>query len=105
MSIFLRIANLLHRSRIDRDIDAELQAHIALRTEDNLAAGIAPEEARRDATNAGRVSVIAEQLVAGSPPRTYEERVSRLEAVSPAQIQALAHRLFAGKHLGVVTMY
>jgi hypothetical protein len=49
MSIFRRIANLLHRSRIDRDIDVELQAHIALRTEDNLAAGMAPEEARRDA--------------------------------------------------------
>ncbi|HTD53057.1 MAG TPA: pitrilysin family protein [Thermoanaerobaculia bacterium] len=63
------------------------------------------EEARRDATNAGRVSVIAEQLVAGSPPRTYEERVSRLEGVSPLQIQALAHRLFAGKHLAIVTMY
>ena len=35
MSIFRRMANLLHRSRIDRDIDAELQAHVALRTEDN----------------------------------------------------------------------
>jgi predicted Zn-dependent peptidase len=63
------------------------------------------EEARRDATNAGRISVIAEELVAGSPPRTYAERVARLEAVTPAQIQALAHRLFAGKHVAVVTMY
>src|SRR3979490_2417685 len=49
MSVFRRMANLLHRSRIDRDIDAELQAHLALRTEDNLAAGMSPEEARRDA--------------------------------------------------------
>ncbi|HEX7251435.1 MAG TPA: pitrilysin family protein [Thermoanaerobaculia bacterium] len=63
------------------------------------------EDARRDATNAGRISVIAEQLVAGSPARTYAERVARLEAVTPAQIQALAHRLFAGKHVAVVTMY
>jgi putative ABC transport system permease protein len=49
MSAFRRMANLLHRSRLDRDIDAELQTHIALRTEDNLAAGMSPEDARRDA--------------------------------------------------------
>jgi hypothetical protein len=47
MSIFRRMANLLHRSRMDREIGAELQAHIALRTEDNLAAGMSPEQARR----------------------------------------------------------
>ena len=46
MTVFRRMANLLHRSRIDRDIDAELQAHLALRTEDNLAAGMSPEVAR-----------------------------------------------------------
>ena len=49
MSIFRRMVNLLHRSRVDRDIDAELQTHIALRTEDNIVAGMSPEEARRDA--------------------------------------------------------
>jgi predicted permease len=49
MSVFRRIANLLHRSRFDRDTDAELQAHIELRTEDNLAAGMPPEQARPDA--------------------------------------------------------
>jgi predicted permease len=65
MSIFLRIANLLHRSRVDRDIDAELQAHIALRTEDNLAAGIAPEEARRDAlVRFGNRTVTKERVAA-----------------------------------------
>jgi predicted permease len=49
MSIFRRLANLLQRSRVDHDIDAELQTHIALRTEDNIVAGMSPEEARRDA--------------------------------------------------------
>ncbi len=44
-----RIGNLFRRSRIDREIDAELKAHIEMRTEDNLAAGMSPEEARRDA--------------------------------------------------------
>ena len=43
MAVFRRIANLFRRSRMDREIDAELQAHIALRTDDNLAAGMSPE--------------------------------------------------------------
>ncbi|HMG87685.1 MAG TPA: ABC transporter permease [Terracidiphilus sp.] len=49
MAILRRFANLFRRSAIDCEIDAELQAHIALRIDDNLAAGMHPEEARRDA--------------------------------------------------------
>jgi putative ABC transport system permease protein len=49
VAVFRRIANLFRRTRVDREIDAELQAHIALRTDDNLAAGMSPAEARRDA--------------------------------------------------------
>jgi predicted permease len=49
MAIIRRIANLFRRSRIDREIEAELQAHIALRMDDNLADGMTPNEARRDA--------------------------------------------------------
>ena len=49
MSVLHRIVNLFRRAQVDRDIDDELQAHIALRTDDNLAAGMPPVEARRDA--------------------------------------------------------
>ncbi len=49
MSLVRRIANLFSRSRVDREIDAELQAHIDLRIDDNVAAGMSPAEARRDA--------------------------------------------------------
>jgi predicted permease len=49
MPILHRILNLFSRDRIDRDIDDELQAHLDLRTDDNLAAGMSPEQARRDA--------------------------------------------------------
>lgn len=63
------------------------------------------EEARRDETNAGRVGVIANSLVDGAPLRTYEERVARLAAVTPEQVQALAKRLFAGRHVAVVKLY
>lgn len=49
MSLVTRIANLFRRAKIDRDIEAELAAHIAMRTEDNLAAGMNAKEARRSA--------------------------------------------------------
>jgi putative ABC transport system permease protein len=49
MPAFRRIANLFRRSRIDREIAEELQSHIELRIESNIAAGMKPEDARRDA--------------------------------------------------------
>ena len=49
MALFRRISNLFRRNRLDSDIDAELQAHIDLRIDDNIANGMSLEEARRDA--------------------------------------------------------
>lgn len=49
MSTFHRFANLFRRNRVDREIDAELQSHIALRIDDNVAHGMSAEDARRDA--------------------------------------------------------
>ncbi|HEX6772900.1 MAG TPA: permease prefix domain 1-containing protein [Acidobacteriaceae bacterium] len=49
MSLYSRIANLFRRSRVDREIDDELRAHIEMRTEDNIRTGMEPEAARRDA--------------------------------------------------------
>jgi len=49
MALFRRIANLFRRTRLDRDIAAELQAHIDLRSDENIARGMAPQEARREA--------------------------------------------------------
>jgi predicted permease len=48
-SIFRRISNLFSRSSLDREIESELQSHIEMRIEDNLARGMSPEHARRDA--------------------------------------------------------
>ncbi|NYF91650.1 ABC transporter permease [Tunturiibacter empetritectus] len=39
----------MSRSKVNREIDAELRSHIELRIEDNLAAGMSAEDARRDA--------------------------------------------------------
>jgi predicted permease len=49
MAIHSRIANLFRRSRIDGEIDAELKSHIEMRTEENIAAGMSRDDARRDA--------------------------------------------------------
>jgi len=49
MAVFRRLTNLFRRARVDRDIADELQSHIDLRIEANVAAGMSPDEARRDA--------------------------------------------------------
>ncbi|WP_260703383.1 ABC transporter permease [Edaphobacter flagellatus] len=49
MSLLRRISNLWLRSCVDREIDEELRSHIEMRTEDNIASGMLPEQARRDA--------------------------------------------------------
>ena len=47
MLIFRRILNAFRRSKLESEIDREIKAHVEMRTADNLAAGMAPEEARR----------------------------------------------------------
>src|ERR1700744_3370567 len=60
-----RGANLFRQSSVDRDIDAELKAHIEMRIEDNLAAGMSPEAARRDAQlRFGNKTVMRERATA-----------------------------------------
>ena len=49
MSLLRRIGNLFSRNRMDREIAAELQAHLEMRVEDNLDHGMSAEQARRDA--------------------------------------------------------
>jgi predicted permease len=49
MAIFRRFRNLFRRSQLDREISDELQAHIDLRTDDNIARGMTPAGARREA--------------------------------------------------------
>ncbi len=68
MALLRRMGNLIRRDRLKNEIDDELQAHIAMRTEDNIARGMAPEEARRDA------------LVRFGNRTTTEERVTAADA-------------------------
>jgi len=47
MSILRRIQMLLHRERFDSELEEEMRLHMDLREEEQRAAGITPEEARR----------------------------------------------------------
>lgn len=49
MSLFRRIGNLFRRDRLAKEIDDEVQAHLAMRADDNVARGMSAEDARRDA--------------------------------------------------------
>src|ERR1700683_4338329 len=65
MSFYRRIANLFTRSSVGREIDAELQAHIAMRTEDNITSGMTSEDAKRDAlVRFGNPAVVKESTAA-----------------------------------------
>ena len=68
MSLFRRISNLFFPSQVEQEIDAELRSHVELRTADNIAAGMPPEEARRDA------------LVRFGNPTVIKERVAAMDA-------------------------
>jgi predicted permease len=65
MSVLRRITNLFSRSRVDQEAEAELQSHIEMRTEDNIAAGMSQEEARRHALlRFGNPTVAKERVAA-----------------------------------------
>ena len=46
---FVRFGGLFGRERRDRELEAEMASHLAMHIEDNLRAGMTPEEARRQA--------------------------------------------------------
>ena len=75
MPLFRRISNLFSRSRVEQEIDAELQSHIEMRTADNIADGMSAEAARRDA------------LLKFGNPIAMKEKVAKADAA--LQIESL----------------
>ena len=58
----VRLVNLFRRERIERELDAELQAYLELDVEENIRRGMAPKEARRTAlARLGGVEVVKDQ--------------------------------------------
>ncbi len=58
----VRLMNLFRRERVERELDAELQAYLELDVEENIRRGMAPREARRTAlTRLGGVEMVKEE--------------------------------------------
>ena len=58
----VRLVNLFRRERIERELDAELQAYLELDVEENIRCGMAPKEARRMAlARLGGVEMVKEE--------------------------------------------
>jgi len=49
MSLLSRLQGLLRIKKLERELDEELRSHVAMRAQDNEAAGMTPEEARHKA--------------------------------------------------------
>ncbi len=63
MSLIQRIINLFSREHLANEIDDELQFHVDMRTEENIAKGMSPAEAKRDAISRfGNSTVIKEKV-------------------------------------------
>jgi predicted permease len=73
MSIFRRIANSFRRSQVEQEIDRELKSHLEMRIADNVAAGMSPEQACRDAfIRFGNRTVIRERVTAADAQLTFD---------------------------------
>jgi macrolide transport system ATP-binding/permease protein len=48
-AFLLRLGGLFHKGRRDRELADEIESNLQLHIEDNLRAGMSPEDARRDA--------------------------------------------------------
>ena len=68
MALFHRIFNLFSRSKVEREIHDELRSHIEMRIDDNIASGMSPQEARRDA------------LLRFGNPAAMQEKVVHMDA-------------------------
>ncbi len=97
MSLFGRISNLFSRSRVDREITAELKSHIEMRMEDSIAEGMSPEEAHRDA------------VLRFGNPTFIKERTAAEDAVLPveslvADVRYAFRQLLRNRGFAVIAM-
>ena len=76
MASFTRMVNLFRRTRVNREIEAEMRAHIEMRTEENMAAGMTAVAARRDALLRFGNPASTRERVAGADAAFSVERVA-----------------------------
>jgi len=87
MSIFRRVVNTFSRSKLHQEIDAEIQSHVEMRTADNIAAGMSPEEARRDALIRFGSRVVMRERVTAADAATALDAFGRDLRYAARQLQ------------------
>ena len=102
MGILRRLGNLGRQNKLDAEYEAELTAHLEMRTADNISAGMSPEEARRKA-----------RLQFGNPGAVKERTAAVDTALGLRQLWREARYAvrtlvrspgFSGMALGVITV-
>jgi predicted permease len=100
----LRLRSLLRRSRVEQELDEELQGHVDRLTQANIESGMAPEEARRAALRAmGGVEQHKEECRDARGVRFVEELVADLRYAlrSLRRTPALAAVVIVSLALGI----
>jgi predicted permease len=87
VSVFRRLVNTFSRSKLRQEIDAEIEAHVEMRIADNLAAGMSPEEARRDARIRFGSQVVMRERVTAADAATALDAVWRDLRYAARQLQ------------------
>lgn len=73
MGTVRRVLNLFRRQRVDSEIEEELRSHIEMRAADNIAAGMSPEEARRQAVlRFGSRAAMKERVIAADAQMFFD---------------------------------
>jgi len=87
MSIFRRLVNTFSRSKLHQEIEAEIQSHVEMRIADNIAAGMSPEAARRDALIRFGSRVVMRERVTAADAATAFDAVWRDLRYAARQLQ------------------
>jgi predicted permease len=87
VSVFRRLVNTFSRSKLHQEIDAEIQAHVEMRIADNIAAGMSPEEARRNALIRFGSRVVMRERVTAADAATALDAVWRDLRYAARQLQ------------------
>ena len=102
MSMLRRVRNLFSRSRLDREIEMELAAHIEMCIHDNIADGMTPDEARRDAIVRFGSRAATKERVADMDTALFVESVAADFAYGFRQLRK--NPGFAVTAIGVLTL-
>jgi predicted permease len=87
VSVFRRLVNTFSRSKLHQEIEAEIQAHVEMRIADNIAAGMSPEEARRNALIRFGSRVVMRERVTAADAATALDAVWRDLRYAARQLQ------------------